>query len=438
MSVPVPDLTPLDEPPDATPQEMLRRERAWHATHRAGALWPGLDGEIIQGSANMIGATVGAILRGERARLAVHGADDDRNARALGVASLLTGVGPLLGAWLERGMLDADEGVARVLARHLAHGRARAARIRSAVMPLLARMSAEGLEPGVIKGFHTGHEHFPEIGARPFADVDVVVAPEHVARAEEILSGARFVAGPPPLGAYKREWTPPSESEATWSHELWHARSPWRLELHDGLNFTAVVQNVRAPQTATLDATLTIDGVALRVAAPGALIAMLATHASGELYSHRLLRLTELVLVIRRARDDGRLDWSGVERSLAETGTTHFAYPALTLVERLAAGTVDPVLLARTRDAATRRIIAVADQLTPTSPVLEQRVSLAERLLWVSGARPTLRRLWLMIAPPSDGPPRARLRVYHDRIVRLLSGGVSVRVGRTPPPDEGP
>jgi hypothetical protein len=100
MSVPVPDLTPLDEPPDATPQEMLRRERAWHATHRAGALWPGLDGEIIQGSANMIGATVGAILRGERARLAVHGADDDRNARALGVATLLTGVGPLLGAWL--------------------------------------------------------------------------------------------------------------------------------------------------------------------------------------------------------------------------------------------------------------------------------------------------------------------------------------------------
>jgi hypothetical protein len=364
--------------------------------------------------------------------------DADRAARAIGVAALLTGVGPLLGAWHERGMLDADERVARALARHLAHGRARAARIRSAVIPVLARMAADGLEPGVIKGFHTGIEHFPEIGARPFADVDVVVSPERVARAEEILRDAGFAAGRARAGAYKREWTPATEREATASHELWHARSPWRLELHDGLNFSAVVQNVRATQTARLDATLIVDGVPLRVADPGASIAMLATHTSGELYSHRLLRLTELVLVIRRARDDDRLDWSAVERSLGETSTTRFAYPSLALVERLAPGTVDARVLAQAKGSATRRIVAITAQLTPTAPVLERRVSLGERLLWVSGVTPTLRRLWLMVAPPADGPARDAARVYHDRIVRLLSSGVGVRIGRTPPDDTTP
>ena len=33
-----------------------------------------------------------------------------------------------------------------------------------------------------------------------------------------------------------------------WSHELWHVRNRWKLDLHDGLNFASVLQNVRAPQ----------------------------------------------------------------------------------------------------------------------------------------------------------------------------------------------
>jgi hypothetical protein len=221
-----------------------------------------------------------------------------------------------------------------------------------------------------------------------------------------------------------------------WSHELWHARNPWRLELHDGLNFTAVTQVVTSAQTARLSGSMTIDGVALRIAEPGALVAMLATHSAGELYSHRLLRLTELVMVVRHARDAGQLDWPSVGESLARTGTTHFAYLSLALAERLAPGTIDPQILAGARAAATRRIRAVTDRLTATAPVLEGRVALDERLLWVSGVRPTLRRLWRMVAPPSDGTPRTRLRVLHDRVVRLFTTGVGVRVERASPPDD--
>ena len=61
-------------------------------------------------------------------------------------------------------------------------------------MPVLAQMERAGLEPGVIKGFHTAHAYFPEPGARPFYDVDVVVPPAAIAHAERLLGEAGFVA----------------------------------------------------------------------------------------------------------------------------------------------------------------------------------------------------------------------------------------------------
>ena len=429
-------LTPLDDPPDAPADEMYRRERAWQSTRRAEAMWPGLDAPLLQSAADAIGVAVAAVLRGERPRLdfAAMGRDAERSARALGLSALLTGVGPLLGAWLARGAMDADELSARVLARHLAHGRARIARIRGEVLPILARMEAAGLAPAVIKGFHTAHAYYPEPGARPMADVDVVVAPEHVARAVEILREAGFASeGRAP--AHKSEWTRPND-EKVWSHELWHARSTWRIELHDGLNFNAVVANVDTPQTPTLRDVMTLDGVALRVADPNELIALVATHGSTELYSQRLLRLVEVVLIARRARALGQLDWSAVEENLARRRALPFAYPLLVLVEQLAPGAVDWRALGRVRDATTRRIREVTERFTPTAPILDEPFSLSERLLWVSGVRGTLRRLWRMVAPLEHASARMRLLTYHDRVIRLFSMGARSRA-RTRPGDDG-
>jgi hypothetical protein len=430
-------LTPLDDPPDAPADEMYRRERAWQSTRRAEAMWPGLDARVLQSAADAIGVAVAAVLRGERPRLDFPALrrDAERSAHALGVSALLTGVGPLLGAWLARDAMDADELTARVLARHLAHGRARIARIRSEVLPILARMEAEGLAPAVIKGFHTAHAYFPEAGARPMADVDVVVAPEHIARAVEILREAGLVTEGSAPTAYKREWTRPGD-EKVWSHELWHARSTWRIELHDGLNFNAVVANVDTPQTPTLRDMMTIDGVALRVADPNELIALVATHGSTELYSQRLLRLVEVVLIARRAHALGQLDWAAVEENLALRRTLPFAYPLLVLVEQLAPGTVDWRALGRVREATTRRIREVTERFTPTAPILDEPFSLRERLLWVSGVRGTLRRLWRMVAPLEHGSARARLLTYHDRVIRLVAMGVRLRA-RARPKDDG-
>ena len=413
-------LTPLDDPPDAPADEMRRREQAWHSTHRASALWPGLDADVLQRAADAIGVAVASVLRGEHATLPWDSADD-RNARALGVAALLTGVGPLLGAWLERGTLSADEPAARVLARHLAHSRARMARIREGALPVLARMEAAGLAPGIIKGFHTAHEYFPEPGARPTADVDAVLTPEHVPHAMAILRDAGFVSEYATRSGSKSEWVPPDHDGAVRSHELWHARNPWKLDLHDGLNFAAIMQVVQTRQTPAFTEVLHIGGVPLRVCDPNELISVLATHGSTEIYSQRLLRLVELVLVVRRAESLGRLDWSEVEASLARRGTRRFAYPLLTLVEQLAPNTVPAPVLARLRSDTTRRIREVTSRFTPTAPILDERFSLSERLLWASGVRATARRFWRMISPLEGASLRARWLAYRHRATRVVS-----------------
>jgi hypothetical protein len=434
-----PLLTPLDDAPDAPLETLRRREDAWHATHRADALWPGLDAVVIQSAADAIGTAVAGVLRREPTRLAFATTGPDaaeRSARAVGVAALLTGVGPLLGAWIASGDLQTDVTIAHVLARHLAHARAREARIRAAVMPVLARMERAGLAPGVIKGFHTAHAYFPEPGARPFNDVDVVVPPAAIADAERLLREEGFVAEQR-VGttSYKREWRPPDGAGDVWSYELWHARSRWKLDLHDGLNFAAVLQNVATPQVPRFAHVLSLDGVTLRVADPNESIALLAAHASTELYSQRLLRLVELVLVVRRAAALGTLDWRAVESSLVERGSLRFAYPMLALTERLAPDTVDAALLTRLSNATTARARAITGTLSPTAPVLDERFSLRERLIWASGLRATLRRLWRMVAPLEGASRSRQLRTYRHRAIGLLTLGRSSRSRSDAPRD---
>jgi hypothetical protein len=146
----------------------------------------------------------------------------------------------------------------------------------------------------------------------------------------------------------------------------------------------------------------------------------------------RLLRLVELILVVRREREHGKLDWAAVEMVLNRSGALRFAYPALALAEHLAPGTIETGILARARAASTRFGRAVVEQLTPGTPLLQERVSLAERLMWASGPIQIMRRLVQMVMPPADTPLPHVFRVYQGRLRRLLAARLSWRV--TPPP----
>ena len=426
--------------PDDAAGDLTPRGRAWLATGDPAALWPALQPGTLQPAADAIGRAVAAILRDERASL--HAADG-RDAYAIGIAALLSGTGPLLGHWVERGVLDASEPVAVVLARHLEQGRRRMERITAGVRPALAALHTAGLAPAVIKGFHTAHAYFPEPGTRPIGDVDVVVAPGDVARGEQQLRAIGFTPNNVIDTPYKRDWYPPDDDGRMRSFELWHARDRWKLELHDGLNFGFTAPyGVRLEAAAPFDGGWHVLGVPVRVATQPLLASLIATHLSGEPYASRLLRLVELTLVIRRDGALGLLDWSAVRELLERSGALRFTYPAFALVERLAPGTVDATLLTSARAAATRLTRRVTEGLTPTSPIVQHGVSLAERLMWTRGPVDTMRRIALMAMPVPGHPWRHSLMTYHGRVRRLLAGRVSWAHSELParrePPRDGP
>jgi hypothetical protein len=412
---------------------LAERQRAWRESGDARALWPDLDFRTLQPAADEVGRAVAALLRGERTSL---GRADGRNARALGIAGLITGVGPLLGYWAEAGSLDVSEPVARVLARHLAHGRRRVERIRGEVLPVLERLVEAGAAPGVMKGFHTAHSYFPDAGTRPFGDVDLVVAPADIARAEAVLEAEGFSGAAATRRPYKRDWKPANIDDRVWSFEHWHFRSPWKVELHDGLNFDHLARHGRLlSQESAFNGVWNVLGVRLQVPTQPWLVAMLAIHASGELYQSRLLRLVELIFVVRQDQRDtsGRLEWASVEELLVRTDTLRFTYPAFALAERLAPGTVDAGVLERARRATTPLVRVVADRFTPTAHVVPKPYRLAERLMWSSSWRMTLSRVVEMIAPPHLSP-RQIFRLHYSRL-RWLARNVAprwLRGGRPP------
>ena len=71
----------------------------------------------------------------------------DADARAIGIAAFTSGMGPLLGSWIERGRLRAPRAIASLLALHLDHSRKRARRMRVAADAALDVLGDIGCGP---------------------------------------------------------------------------------------------------------------------------------------------------------------------------------------------------------------------------------------------------------------------------------------------------
>src|SRR5207237_8966615 len=83
------------------------------------------------------------------------------------------------------------------------------------------------------------------------------------------------------------------------------------------------------------------------------LLIALAAQVSSELESMRLMRLVDLVTVVRRDTALGTLDWHALDAAIRRTQAANVLYPSLTLAENLAPGTIDPRVLRTIRDGVT-------------------------------------------------------------------------------------
>ncbi|MDB4898518.1 MAG: hypothetical protein JWN53_326 [Gemmatimonadetes bacterium] len=404
--------------------EVTRRLAEYARTSDPGALWPGLTERARVAAAHEIERVTRARLGGASGmEIDPHNSLDPY---ALSIAGFTTGMGPLLGRWAEDGSLTGRAELLRPLADALDHGRRRAARIERELLPALDALIARDIGPVVLKGLHTSRVYFEEPGVRRMADVDLLVAADRIADAEDALSAVGFRPRGAASRPYKRDWIGPTVDEREFSLELAHERSRWTIELHASLD-----RVLHPGAVARLDAersrldSIEIAGRTVVVLAPPLLVLVLACHCSQELDSSRLLRLVEIVRVVRVELARGRLHWDDVLALSSRTGTARYAYPALALAEALAPGTIDPRVLTVGRGESTWAARHTVDRLVPAGGSLDDR-GLLRQLMWTRGpvaiAQRVLRTIWpASFTRPRDVIPgwRARLRRWRSGVLRL-------------------
>lgn len=414
---------------DLTPEAIAARMRWARTRGHPGYLWPDVPMPAWRVALAAIERATTALLV-DPARPARLELPATASVKALGVAAYTSGLGPLLGYWIEAGRLEADPDAAALLALHLAHGRRRAERLSRELVHALDVLSAAGLRPLVLKGTHTARAYFPEPGTRPTSDIDLAVAPAEAGAANRSLAAAGYVLKQRQPQLSRWDWVPPDAPTQLRSLELSHADDPCTIDLHASLdrNFFGVRTVSLGDQAGDRTRPWPAIHPAARVLRQPYLAAYLAAHASEGLHNLTLVRLVELVLVVRADVAAGELRWEELHALLEARGALRFAYPAFELAERLAPGTIDPGLRAALASAATPRMTRIIRPLRPSAAQRLERLSLAERFMWGTGPMDHLRRALEMAWPRwARSSPWRLPGIYAERIFRLLRGRVAWR-----------
>ena len=285
--------------------------------------------------------------------------------RKMGVAAFTSGMGALLGYWIEAGRLTAAAEVEDLLGLHLHHGRERARLLTDELHKAVELLAAVGIDPIVIKGAHTAHVYFPDPGTRPASDLDLVIGRDEVVGASRALREGGYVETNRQSRPYKSDWVPPGASTTLRSLEVTHRDNPLTVDLHTTLdrNFFGVgtVSLGSLGASSTRRHVLETSGgrpggVGVRILAQPLLAASLAAHASEGLHNLSMVRLVELVLVLRRDRARGELVWADLCSVLERADAMRFTYPAFEMAERLVPGTLEPAFRSRLVEAAPARM----------------------------------------------------------------------------------
>lgn len=405
-------LDAFDQPPDAVRARFALAARQGHPAW----LWPEVSLSDWQAALVNLADAIAAVLAGKPARI-------DGAAAAIGIAAYSSGTGPLLGLWLERGLLAADAGVAALLRLHLHHNRLRMAMLTAETARLSTAMAEQGLRPVLLKGLHTAHGYFPEAGARPVSDVDLLVDPGEETMAAAVLTDLGYVPGRPGRGIpAQRDWRRPETSTAPRTLSFVHYQDPWSIDVQGSLNRRyapgapiARLDDVRhagdPPGAITLGAATLPQPL---------LLLHLAVHAGCGFQNLNLIRLVELILVIRHDGDSGALAWPAFLAAGRRAGALGMAYAALQLGEALAPGTVPAHVLAACRAEAPVRLRRLVARLTPATAHRVARRSFAEKFVWQRSGLGLARQLIAEIVPANAATLAEAGRIYHSRAMKLL------------------
>jgi hypothetical protein len=401
-----------------------KRVAAFERSGDPSDLWPGLSEQARVAAAQELERITRDVLAGRHAVIT-----DSIEPYALGVAGHTTGMGPVIGRWIEDGRVAARDDVSVIFARHLDHGRRRAARIEHEVLPAIDALIARGTPVVALKGFHTSRVYFDEPGMRRLSDVDLLVPPSRVAAAEKALGSVGFQPRGPAHRPYKRDWIGPDVDHRFYSVEFADARTIWALELHASLD-----RVYNAGAAARLDSErgrtlpLPVAGRPLAALEPELLFVYLACHASQELESMRLLRVFELTRVIQDTSHS--LDWTRVLLLLRATGAAAFVYPACSLINDLTPGAVDPRVMEAARAASTWAARHAVPRLAPAGGSLDER-GILRQLMWTRGFAAIVQRIFRLVWPASITRPDHVIPGWRARLRRLRNGLLTFRA-----PDE--
>jgi hypothetical protein len=426
-------LPPTIEPSSALHDPPLdvvaRRVTIFERTGDPEVLWPGVRETERAGAARELERVVRAMLAGEHG-VAVDAASAHAP-RALSIAAHTTGVGPLLGRWVEDDRIAASGEIRSHLARHLCHARGRAERLERILPAVIDALEAAGAAPVLLKGAHTARVYFEEPAARRMADVDLLVAPDEVDAAEQTLRRLGYV----PVGRahrpYKRDWVAAGAGPKVHSTERTDERDRWSIELHASLDRVfhpgAVARLDRERHRADV---MELYGRRVRVLSPEILLLMLACHCSQELDGGRLLKLIEIVRVARTLGEPDTPRWRTMAELVDGTEAARYAYPAFALAEDLAPGTIARDVLDAGHAASTWAARHTVRRLVPAGGSLDRRGALRQAM-WTRGpvafAQRALRALW----PASFVETSGVAAGWGARLRRWRAGALSWRA-----PDE--
>jgi hypothetical protein len=337
-------------------------------------------------------------------------------------------MGPILGWWKEQGRLALDPLLEPTFAGHLAHARRRAAGMYDHARDIVAALAARGIVPTVLKGGYTAHQYFTDAGVRPGTDIDLLILAGDVDRVHGALRSLGLEQLSVQTLPYREDWGIPGQTVR--SMEMTHEANPWTVDLHVSLDrqySPGVIAGFGVPDERLLEAWHAPFGP-VRILSQPLLTAHLAVHGGSDFPNMQLIRVVELIFVLRKDLASGRLTWERLGAMLKRTGTGRFAYPALALAAQLSPDTVDPAFVQTLGAETTRRMRRALGVVARTPPQHFGRLSFDFRFAWTRGPREILlAMLDLVHARGPQLPGRTRLRVWRRRLKLLLTGRLGWR-----------